>query len=393
MNRIRTAVIASAGMIAVTALTKGAPATTNAVGPRIHFDKTVYDFGATSMVQQLTGTFTFQNVGDALLELKTPKTSCGCTVASVEPEILKPGEKGALTFTVNLAAFSSGHAEKQITVPSNDATAPSVELTVQTDLTSPVELSPQQIPFGDMRVGATSNLAVLVRRTDGKKLVISRAEAGVSFIHARIEPLEGSSNTSARIWVQAEANGPLRRFVGSVRVYGENPSELLFMVPAFGRVVGDVQVNPEALRWDVEDPEHWPGDQPEAITTRKIRVETTDKGKSLEIKNATSSLKELSVSIMAVKTGRAYEVVARLATSPRQTSSGTIEFESNCTNQPSVVVPVTIDVVEQPVKHEGKPESARPAREQPVEGDKGGTHNGDKGQDNRNEGQRSPPEK
>ena len=34
--------------------------------------------------------------------------------------------------------------------------------------------------------------------TDGKKLVISRAEAGVSFIHARIEPLEGSSNTSLR---------------------------------------------------------------------------------------------------------------------------------------------------------------------------------------------------
>ena len=116
MNRIRTAVIASAGMIAVTALTKGAPATTNAVGPRIHFDKTVYDFGATSMVQQLTGTFTFQNVGDALLELKTPKTSCGCTVASVEPEILKPGEKGALTFTVNLAAAANpirGHAGRR----------------------------------------------------------------------------------------------------------------------------------------------------------------------------------------------------------------------------------------------------------------------------------------
>src|ERR1700690_4584809 len=66
--------------------------------PKISFDKTVYDFGTTSMVQSLTGTFTFHNDGPGVLEVKKPTTSCGCTVAGVKPDSLKQGEKGELGF-------------------------------------------------------------------------------------------------------------------------------------------------------------------------------------------------------------------------------------------------------------------------------------------------------
>ena len=69
--------------------------------PKIQFDKTVYDFGVTALVESVTGTFTFQNAGDGVLQLQKPKPSCGCTVASVNPETLKPGEKGELVFTID----------------------------------------------------------------------------------------------------------------------------------------------------------------------------------------------------------------------------------------------------------------------------------------------------
>jgi hypothetical protein len=356
-------------MFAVTALAEDAPtdpsvtvttAATNVVGPRIQFDKTVYDFGPTSMVQQLTGKFTYQNVGGAVLELKKPKTSCGCTVASVEPETLKPGEKGELIFTLNVVSITSGHAEKEITVPSNDPSTPSVELTIQADIISVFDFAPQQIPLGDMRQGAITNVPVLVKRTDGKKLVISKAEAGVNFIRARIEPLEESSNTAARVWVETKAEGAPRRFIGLVRVYGEDTSQPMFTVTAYGRVVGEVALNPEVLRWNIEDPEHWPNGQPESMTTRKVRVEASDRGKSLEVKNATSSLKGLRVSVAAVETGRVYEIVAMLSEAPQRTGSGTISFETNRTNQPTVLVPVTIDVVRrQAPSAPGGPSSAR----------------------------------
>src|ERR1043166_2107502 len=101
MNRNVLALLGSTMLLTVTAVaddpakieapTTNAPAASQPA-PKIQFDKTVYDFGNTSMVQQLTGTFTFENTGVGVLELKKPTTSCGCTVASVKPETLRPEE-------------------------------------------------------------------------------------------------------------------------------------------------------------------------------------------------------------------------------------------------------------------------------------------------------------
>ena len=73
--------------------------------PKIHFEQTVYDFGKTSFVENVTGTFKFKNVGDDVLKLEAPKPSCGCTIASLKPDTLKPGETGELAFTLSLGSF------------------------------------------------------------------------------------------------------------------------------------------------------------------------------------------------------------------------------------------------------------------------------------------------
>src|SRR2546422_5920632 len=52
--------------------------------PKIEFDRMVYDFGKTSLVDKVSGTFTFQNTGDEVLKVGEPKPSCGCTVAQIE---------------------------------------------------------------------------------------------------------------------------------------------------------------------------------------------------------------------------------------------------------------------------------------------------------------------
>ncbi|NIM08751.1 MAG: DUF1573 domain-containing protein, partial [Planctomycetales bacterium] len=70
--------------------------------PKIEFDRLVYDFGTTSMVQSVSGAFTFTNTGDATLEVRKPSTTCGCTVAGVEPDVVEPGGTGTLKFTMNV---------------------------------------------------------------------------------------------------------------------------------------------------------------------------------------------------------------------------------------------------------------------------------------------------
>src|SRR5579859_5308429 len=56
--------------------------------PKIEFDRTVYDFCTTSLVESVTGTFTFTNAGDDVLKLQAPKPSCGCTVARLSSDTL-----------------------------------------------------------------------------------------------------------------------------------------------------------------------------------------------------------------------------------------------------------------------------------------------------------------
>src|SRR5258706_15218702 len=70
--------------------------------PKIEFDRMVYDFGKTSLVDSVTGKFIFTNTGDELLKVGEPKTSCGCTVAKIVTDTLKPGEKGELEFILTV---------------------------------------------------------------------------------------------------------------------------------------------------------------------------------------------------------------------------------------------------------------------------------------------------
>lgn len=311
--------------------------------PKIQFEKLLYDFGTTSQVQSVTGTFTFENAGNAELKVSKPAPSCGCTVAGVKPDTLKPGEKGELVFTLNTANVR-GVAEKHINVPSNDPQTPTVNLTIKVNVRPTFETSPQQVSLGDLRQGTITNIVVDVKRLDGKKLNITRAESGAKFIKTRIEPVEASNGEAARVWIEAEAEGVPRHFNDAVRIYVDNGEQPQVTLPVFGRLIGDVALVPEALVWGIPNAERWAEYNNEAATVRRIMVSATQEGKRLEVSNIASSIKELSVQVVVVETGKTYQVVAKLIDPPKASERGTISFHTNSPTQPTVVVPVTINV-------------------------------------------------
>ena len=109
--------------------------------PKIQFDRMVYDFGKTSQVESVSGTFQFTNTGDGVLKVEPPKPSCGCTIASLKPDSLPPGASGELSFTLNLGRVKT-RLEKHIAVLSNDPQTPEVSLTIKADYTPLYELNP-----------------------------------------------------------------------------------------------------------------------------------------------------------------------------------------------------------------------------------------------------------
>jgi hypothetical protein len=311
------------------------PAKPSVLSPKIQFDKTVYDFGTTSLVDSLTGTFTFHNAGTGTLRVGNLQT-----VASVIPNVLKPGEKGELVFKLNIGD-AHGILEQYITVPSNDPQSPKVSLSIKVEIRQILDIWPPDIQLGTIRPGTTTNAAVLVRRTDGKKLVISKAEPSNKLLRTRIEPVEGSSGRSANVVIEVESEGTPRLFNENVKLSLEDIPKPVSVITVNGRLLGDVTVEPAMLYWPMTGA---PLTNSGALPAREFKVSATRSDHPLVIKNLTTNIKDLNLELVTKAAGKTYVVVARLTQIPKHSVQGAINFETNMPGQPKVAIPVTIAV-------------------------------------------------
>src|SRR5439155_954015 len=142
---------------------------------------TVFDFGTLSEGAMIPGKFVFRNAGDAVLKVETPDPSCGCTLVTVKPDTLKPGEKGEIIFTLDLTD-ARGPQQKHITVPSNDPQQPTVKLVVKGEAKAVFEVGPELVMFASVAPGETLSETVRVKRLDGKKLLIAKVEPSRDFL-------------------------------------------------------------------------------------------------------------------------------------------------------------------------------------------------------------------
>ncbi len=312
-------------------------------GPKIQFDKVVYDFGKTSLVQQLTGTFNIVNAGTTPLILGKPKPWCGCTVAELKTDKLAPGEKTELLFTMTVSSIPRGPVEKRITMPSNDPKNANAELTVKADIVPVFDYNPQMLDVGNIHLGVTTNFVIQIKRTDGKPMGITKVEANGVYLHPQFEPVPNQPNTAA-LRVEVVADGVARRFNNVVDVMGPDTNHPLFTIQVSGRIVGDIVLQPQQLVWGIPDPENWPGQKGADAAIRRILVSPGVAGQKLEINNISCTVAEVKVTLNPSADGKTFEVVAVVDKVPKESVGGVIKFETNFPRQPIVEIPLTINV-------------------------------------------------
>lgn len=100
-----------------------------ASGPMINFDLDTIDYGEIVKGSDGGRTFTFENTGDAPLEIKGVRSSCGCTIPKKPEAPIAPGEKGEIT--VRYDTNRVGVFRKTITVNTNVASASIIALKIK----------------------------------------------------------------------------------------------------------------------------------------------------------------------------------------------------------------------------------------------------------------------
>ncbi len=312
--------------------------------PKIHFEKTVYDFGKVTQPEKVDGKFVFQNVGAGVLKLEKPTTSCGCTIAGVKPDTLQPGEKGELAFTLTVPA-SKVKLEKQIFVTCNDPLSPRVTLSVKAEHEPLYDYTPSMINL-TLRQGTTTNVPIMVKRTDGQKLNITKIENNATnWLSAKVQPTEPPDDKAARLIVTMKAEGGPRRAGDWVRVFTENSDKPAFQVWSNVRIIGDVVWTPDAVVWNINDPAQARLQKQDWMLTRRLSVTSGIAGQTLEVTNPTTDLKGVELQVVPTEKGKTYAIVAKLSEIPDQTTSGKLTFETNFGTQKKVEIPMIVSVV------------------------------------------------
>jgi hypothetical protein len=311
--------------------------------PKIQFDQTVYDFGRTSCVATVSGTFKFKNAGDGLLKVEPPKPSCGCTIAALKPDTLTPGATGELSFTLSLGLYRAA-LEKHIAVKSNDPQTPEVSLTIKADYTPLYDINPMTL-VPNLAFGVNdTNQSTTITRTDGKPLRLARLDPSKPWITAKVEPGAKADEATARIRVTIQREGPPRHFNEFVHIYtAEQTNTPASSIYLYGEIMGEVSLSPDALYWSITDATNTPPAGSEALALRRVTIRAAD-GKAIELKNPQSTIKGLKVELVPKEAGKVYELVARLDDVPPSTVSGKVSFETSVATQPRIEVPVIVNV-------------------------------------------------
>ena len=100
-----------------------------ASGPMISFDMETIDYGDINKGSNGVRTFTFENTGDAPLDIQGVRSSCGCTIPKKPEAPIEPGKKGEIT--VRYDTNRVGVFRKTITVNTNVSNAAIIALKIK----------------------------------------------------------------------------------------------------------------------------------------------------------------------------------------------------------------------------------------------------------------------
>lgn len=115
-------------------------------GPKMSVSQTVYDFKEIPAAKDALCDFIVQNTGDAILEIKEVRASCGCTAVVADKKLVPPGESSKIAVRFN-PGNSSANFEKSITVTTNDPTTPVVVLKIKGTVVADVTVEPSYVRF------------------------------------------------------------------------------------------------------------------------------------------------------------------------------------------------------------------------------------------------------
>lgn len=116
--------------------------------PEITCPNPTHEFGKRLISESVDHEFTIRNEGDAPLVLKGFKYTCGCTVASIDDEVVAPGEATIVHGHLNF--MGTGAVSKKLLLLTNDPVTPQFPLYFTGESLPIIVIEPERKNLGDV---------------------------------------------------------------------------------------------------------------------------------------------------------------------------------------------------------------------------------------------------
>lgn len=298
----------------------------------------VVDAGEVPVGEELEASFEIRNDGSAPLEITQVRPACGCTVAEYDA-VIEPGTAGLVRAKVDTRSILGPNA-KAVTVFTNDARNPRIQLTIKSDVRPFLSVEPGYARFTSfVRHEGEQTASQLLSAPDFETLEVLGAESPQPWIEVEYREATDDERTAEadgrqwRIDVTLTRDAPVGPVADRVLVRTNHPKQETVEIPVSAFVRPVVSVTPSNVDFGRVDPDEQ--EQQWGILVRNFG------SAPLQIEGVRSDVAGLRIEVEPIEEGQRYKLVFTPTPELAEGSfDGTVELVTNLPSQPTISVDV-----------------------------------------------------
>lgn len=208
---------------------------------RIKFDEPDWNFGSIQRGAEVSHNYWFSNNGTEDLVITKIKPACGCTTTKSKGITVPPGGRGFIDISFNSGRFNNV-ITKGITVETNDALNPYLELRFTATINNPLQIletAPLEANFKSILKGQPAEMILKLKNVDTTQSKIDFVEIpDASLIKISPNKINLKPQGTAEIRFNLNtSNLALGPFVSSLTIEAQGKPDSRVTIPIVGTVV------------------------------------------------------------------------------------------------------------------------------------------------------------
>jgi len=302
-----------------------------AAAPRANARETVFDAGTVRRGGEVRHDFDILNGGDAPLEITEVKATCGCMVTRHASRIA-PGGVGSVSVVMTTDDFT-GPVAKAVTVFTNDAANPRLDLVLKANILTLVEVRPGYARFIVVQGEGAEPVSQELAAPQMEGFEVLAARSPFPFLDAEVRPPAEDGEGGWRVELTLGSDAPVGPLTDYVVVRTNHPEREEIRIPVSGFVRPPVAVAPAIFDFGQHDPaEPLPG-------LIEVRVLSS---RPVQLGEVTTDVPGLQTEVETVEEGRSYNLRITLAPgAAKGKRTGVLTLQTDSRLQPVLEIPVT----------------------------------------------------